>query len=74
MPTMLNWNIQAEPYLHSGMTHRPWVKYLFIVLNQPPSKEKFSAPPDRNILDPYPSVDMVPDGKSKYIEIDWVTV
>ena len=38
----------------------PWVKYLLIVLNQPSSKKNILVPPDRKILDPCPSVDMVP--------------
>ena len=47
-------------------TINPWVKYLYIDLNQPPPlKEFFLAPPDRKILDPYPSVDMVPPAYRK---------
>ena len=39
-------------------------KYLFIVLNQPSSKKILKRPPpDRKILDPYPSADMVPPVK-----------
>ena len=38
----------------------PWVKYLLIVLNQPSSKKNILVPPDRKILDPCPSVNMVP--------------
>ena len=49
-----------KPVLQCIKKINPWVKYLFIALNQPPSKIFFQAPPDRKILDPYLSVDMVP--------------